>query len=519
MDNAELRDESISIRPGVSILSVLPHLNYRPWFAMAEFVDNSLQSFLDNRAELERVEQRRVRLEVSIELDPYDQGRITVRDNAAGIHEADYARAFRPAAVPPDRSGLSEFGMGMKSAACWFARKWTVRTKALGELIERTVHFDIDRIVRDDLEELQVKTKPVEANKHYTEIVLADLHNLPKGRTVGKIKEHLSSIYRIYTRRGDLLLRFDNEVLSYDEPRILFAPYYRDPAGASVRWRKEVDIDLGLGLRARGFAALRETASTSEAGFALFRRDRLIQGSADEGYRPSFIFGAPNSYTFQRLFGELHLQGFDVSHTKDGFQWQEHEDIFLELLKEELGGRPLPLLDQAEGHRVRQKLKDLKASAEAVTRRTADTLSREIPEVFPRQLEAQPDSAAPPRALVNAVAASRRVIDVELYGTRWEIAVELSADPAVGDWIELSDQPPAEVNPAQRVRRIGMRLSLVHPFMERFAGNDPARIEPLLRVAAGLMLGEVAARSSGVKQAGTIRRNMNELLRDALSKP
>ena len=38
---------SISIRPGVSILSGLRHLNYRPWYAVAEFVDNSLQSYLD----------------------------------------------------------------------------------------------------------------------------------------------------------------------------------------------------------------------------------------------------------------------------------------------------------------------------------------------------------------------------------------------------------------------------------------------------------------------------------------
>ena len=41
--------ERVNIRPEVSILSVLRHLNYRPWFAMAEFVDNSLQSFLANR--------------------------------------------------------------------------------------------------------------------------------------------------------------------------------------------------------------------------------------------------------------------------------------------------------------------------------------------------------------------------------------------------------------------------------------------------------------------------------------
>ena len=35
----------INIRPQVTILSVLKHLNYRPWFAIAEFVDNSMESY------------------------------------------------------------------------------------------------------------------------------------------------------------------------------------------------------------------------------------------------------------------------------------------------------------------------------------------------------------------------------------------------------------------------------------------------------------------------------------------
>jgi hypothetical protein len=118
----------ISIRPGVSILSVLRHLNYRPWYAIAEFVDNSIQSYLDHRSELEAVEGPSFLLNVQIELDPNDGGRISIRDNAAGIHEADYARAFRPAEIPPDTTGMAEFGMGMKSAACWFARDWSVRT-------------------------------------------------------------------------------------------------------------------------------------------------------------------------------------------------------------------------------------------------------------------------------------------------------------------------------------------------------------------------------------------------------
>jgi len=69
------------------------------------------------------------------------------------------------------------------------------------------------------------------------------------------------------------------------------------------------------------------------------------------------------------------------------------------------------------------------------------------------------------------------------------------------------------------VRQVAVRLALAHPFVERFAGADFANIEPMLRIAAGLGLAETAARDAGVRMSSTIRRNLNELLRNALSKP
>jgi hypothetical protein len=116
---SSIQHRRVNIRPGVSVLSVLRHLNYKPWYALAEFVDNSLQSFLANRQSLRQLHGPDVRLKVAIWLDVADGGRLTIRDNAAGIHEADYTRAFRAAEAPPEQGGLSEFGMGMKSASCW----------------------------------------------------------------------------------------------------------------------------------------------------------------------------------------------------------------------------------------------------------------------------------------------------------------------------------------------------------------------------------------------------------------
>lgn len=511
----------VSIRPGVSILSVLRHLNYRPWYAIAEFIDNAIQSAIDNQERLKRVEGENYRLRVSIELDPNDSGRIRIADNAAGISKKDYVRAFRPAEIPPDRKGLSEFGMGMKSASCWFSPLWTVRTKALGEEVERKVHFNIKKIVNDDIEELDIQSSRASHEAHYTEIILKDLYKTPQGNTVKKIKEHITSIYRVFIRGGLLELTFDGEVLSYEAPKILVAPYYRTPKAPPKTWQKDIEFSFGDKMRVKGFAAIRETASTSGAGFALLRRDRLILGSGDEGYRPEFVFGKPNSYRYQRIFGELHLEGVEVSHTKDGFKWDEYEEEFLKKLKQELNKGALPLLEQAEEHRVRITKKDLEKGAQKAVNSTAATIQNEAPSVLQHQIGSSTEGGDLPQTLPSAGFASSRDIDVEVKGKKWRIILELTTDHSVEDWITLSDKPtdvPRKGKEPSR-REITVRLSLVHPFMERYGGTSQEQIEPLLRVAAAIALAEITARESGAKRVGELRRNINELLRDTFSNP
>ena len=228
----------VDIRPGVSVLAVLRHLNYRPWYALGEFVDNAVQSFTEHRVTLGKLEGESLKLQVDIDIETVSPPRISIRDNAAGIHESEYGRAFRPAAIPPNRTGLAEFGMGMKSAACWFAPRWTVRTSALGELVERTVHFDIENIVNDNIEELTIYEKRAERESHYTEIVLEEVFHVPVGRTVAKLKEHLTDIYRVFMREDILELRFNGDALVHRQPKTLKAAYFKDKTGPISEWRK-----------------------------------------------------------------------------------------------------------------------------------------------------------------------------------------------------------------------------------------------------------------------------------------
>ena len=432
----------------------------------------------------------------------------------------DYPRAFRPAELPPDTSGLAEFGMGMKSAACWFAGSWHVRTCALGEEVERRITFDVDSIVSGRIEELDVLESPGDADAPFTEIVLEDLHNIPVGRTIGKIKEHLSDIYRAYTREGSVVLRFNGEELAYTEPDVLIAPTYNedhDPVGDPVEWRVDLDdFDFGAGLRAGGFAALRQTASTKYAGFSLFRRHRLIEGSGDEKYRPRAIFGTPNDFVYQRLFGELHLEGFDVSHTKDGFRWDENEEPFLDLLKDRLSSGIRPLIRQARNYRARPAKRALKEAAEESAARATRSLQRYGAAAI-KSAAADPIVATTPETLPPAELASRRVVDLEFEDRRWRVVLELSDDPAIGDWFAISQAVVTGEEPGGR-ELLGLRLSLRHPFMERFVGADREKLDPLVRVVCALGLAEKTARDSGVAYAGTIRHKLNKILTLALSR-
>lgn len=506
---------AVPIRPGVSVLSILRHLNYKTWFALAEFVDNAVQSYLANTKRLEALHGLDFRLKVDITIEPAAPSRIVIRDNAAGIALRDFPRAFRPAAIPPDRTGLSEFGMGMKSAACWFAPRWSVRTKALGETAERIVRFDVAKIVRDQLEELEIGETSSQPNAHFTEIILDEPYHLPAGRTVGKIKDHLTDIYRVYIRDGLLELRFNTDLLEYTPPRILTAPYVRKPEDGAKEWRREIKFDLGGGLSAHGFAGLMDPMNTNRSGFALFRRGRLIEGSGDEGYRPPFIFGQPGNFKWRRLFGELHLEGFEVSHTKDGFRWDENEQPFLELLREELDNDELPLLRQADLYRVQAARNELADAAQKAITRAVEAMQATLPDALPAVANELPVETTEMPLEPEPTTLAARELTISFRDQKWLLRIELTSDPAQGDWLAVSDQPAQD----DGLQVLEIRLSLVHPFMVSFAQTDPENVEALLRVAAGLALSEKLARGVGVKMVGTIRRNLNELLREALAKP
>jgi hypothetical protein len=508
-----MKNNKVNIRPNVSVLSVLKFLEYETWFALAEFVDNAISSFQTNETALKKLHGNDFQLEVNIEINDAEN-KIAIRDNAAGIDETNYPRAFRAAEIPPDTSGLSEFGMGMKSASCWFSDLWSVRTTALGEAVENTVKFDMNKIFEDKIEELEFESKPTEKNNHYTIIELYNVRKMPRRKGLGKVKSHLTSIYREFLRRGILKLKVDNIELTFEEPKILTAKFQEKPyvgVGEPIFWKKEITFPIEEGLSVHGFVAIRETGSTAESGFALFRRERVIEGSFDNGFRPEFIFGAPNSYRYQRVFGELHLEGFDVSFTKKGIQWDENLEVFLQLLKEEISSKQFPLLQQAENYRTRASKREYKSTSKALEQTVTDLQSK-----APKAIEEI--SSAPPALkevdikLIETEKTIHKEFTASFNRIDWHISIELSYDTSLKDLIEVGNHLIANPKNNKAIREVGIRLSLTHPFMIQYTGVDNSRIEPILRIAAALGLAEVIARESNAKTQGEVRRNFNELI-------
>lgn len=509
-----MKENKVNIRPNVTMLSVLKFLEYETWFALAEFVDNAISSYQQKEIELKKNDGEDFQLEVKIEIDDAEN-KITIRDNAAGINEADYPRAFRAAEIPADTSGLSEFGMGMKSASCWFSDLWSVRTTALGETVEKTMRFDMNKIFEDKIEELEFETKPVNKNHHYTIIELLNVHRMPRRKGLAKVKSHLTSIYREFIRNGILKLKIDNIELHFQEPKILNAKFHEKPSmtvGEPILWKKEIDFLVEEGLSVHGFVAIRETGSTAEAGFALFRRGRVIEGSFDNGFRPEFIFGAPNSYRFQRVFGELHLEGFDVNFTKKGIQWDENLEIFLQLLKEDISSKEFPLLQQAENYRQRASENEYKKTASKALEQTVNDLQDKAPKAIEEVIQIPPITNEPETSLIKTDKTIQKEFTAHFNNNDWIISVELSYDPSLTELVEVGNHLIRNPKNNTSIRQVGIRLSLVHPFMVQFAGADNSKVEPILRIVAAFGLAEVIAKNSGAKTQGEVRRNFNELI-------
>ena len=316
---------TLELTIGLDAISSYKRLAYTAWHAITEFIDNSTQSYFDHREELDAAfTAQGDSFLVEVTYDPKGSGILRIRDNAMGMSYDDLQRALHVALPPRNILGRSKYGMGLKTATCWLGNIWTVTTKMLGEDVEHTILVNVEKIASGENQLPYSSVTGLPPESHYTIIEITNHNRLFQGRTLGKIKDYLRSMYRVDLRNGTLTLKWQDEILIWEniDERLLRA---RDDSLYKKYFEFFVDNK-----RVNGWVGILERGSRADAGFSILHYDRVIKGWP-EAWRPTSLYGqiqGTNDLVNQRLIGEISLDEFDVSHTKDDILWlgaQEEE--------------------------------------------------------------------------------------------------------------------------------------------------------------------------------------------------
>lgn len=319
----------LNIQPPASILNVFSRLSYKPWYAIAEFVDNSTQSYISHSAELSSIPGFE-KLKVNVKYDA-EENTLTIVDNAYGMEIERFRDAILLDSRNESQAGRNEFGMGLKTAASWFGKVWRVTSTQYGSSNRYTATVDIPMLDKLHLQNTKIYRDFVATDEHGTEIVIEQVTKKITGsRTIGKIRDLLSSMYRRDINNRNIEIWFNDEPIVFEEYPIL-----TNFRGKS--WKKNLDFNVDFDdkmYHVTGFVAIMNPGSFPKAGFALFRQDRVVIGGTDSNYKPSPIFGQAQSQKSLKLFGELNMNDFPVNQAKDGFIWDDGlEDAFIDALK------------------------------------------------------------------------------------------------------------------------------------------------------------------------------------------
>jgi hypothetical protein len=312
---------------GPQAIDAYSRLSYTMWYALAEFIDNSTQSRLNYESVIDEV-LREEGSPLVVEVTYNRLAReITVSDNSIGMTRDDLIAALKIANPTTDSKGRSKYGMGMKTAACWIGKKWSITTCEWGSGEEWTAVVDVHAVAFNDAR-IPLTMRTVGTDEHYTRITITDLHRSIQKRTEENIRGYLGSMYRFDILDANLKLIYNGEEIPAPDEYDLDT----DTQGHSMRLLFE-NVDIG-GKKVSGWVGVLRKGGRKFGGFSLFQNQRQIQGFPN-AWKPRSIFGGvddegANNLIVQRLTGVINLDGFRVSHTKDSILFEGNEEEELE---------------------------------------------------------------------------------------------------------------------------------------------------------------------------------------------
>jgi hypothetical protein len=336
-------------RPSLGeILETYSRLSYKITSALAEFVDNSTANYYLNKEMLNKSELN-YKLKVKIDYKP-SLRTLIISDNALGMNESELDTAMKISHKPLYQNGRNEFGMGLKTSASWFSKKWRVITKKIGSNFEYTAAVDIEELKKNKNNFILITKKVSEPETHYTKIELYDLERKISQRNLETLINDLASVYRRDLSSGKVELYLDGEKAIYSEDE----PLKEIINDKEIIWKRSINSQIqveDITYPFKGFVGLLKDGSYQKPGLTLLRRGRVIVGGTKENkFKPEEIFKKPNSFRSFRVYGEIELDNWPVTQAKDDFDWETNglkEQFFIkinELAKD--------ILEKADEYRV-----------------------------------------------------------------------------------------------------------------------------------------------------------------------
>jgi hypothetical protein len=509
----ECKVEKLNIQPPAAVYGTFARYNYKMWYAIAEFVDNSTASFFKNEASLKFIKEDALKIDIS-----YDSlaRTLTITDNAYGMEINDFKRAILLDSKPETNDGRNEFGMGLKTAASWFGKKWSVFSTQYCSTNAYHTTVDIPFLEKTKTNDVNIITTPAASGDHKTIIKIEELNRSIDGpKTIAKIKDVLRSMYRRDLATGKITIFYNGDSLHFKPYQVLT---YKDK-----EWRKNVDFYFNFDHilhHVSGFVGLLgpEDSGFKKAGFALFRRNRVVIGSEGEYYKPQGIFGEAQSKISHKLFGELDLEDFQINQAKDGFVWDDGlEEEFVKQLKEQIEDY-IRLADKTVKERentfdpkdtkqieetkneTQSKLNELfertdSGNAPAATESQEDGQEREFENIFGSDSPDLPERVYEETATNYQVPNGRNSETVKVTWTDAGSAYWFSCDPQTNN----------------------IKINISHPFFKPFCASEDFR-NVINKFVIALIIAERKANDGSQKSpreiVGDINNNINNLLKD-----
>lgn len=532
----------VDIQPDVSALRMFRSMSFTPWYALGEFVDNSITSAIKSRNELIAANGPDYQLRVKIDF-PAGEDRLIIEDNAAGISRNEIQRALRMGKAPQDMSiGLSRHGVGMKAAAFWWGGTLEILTYPLGEPNGWRTVIDVSQ-EGDVAKSAHVEMIPMRPSGSGTVVRISGLwQKTPKGRTKGAIRSYLPSIYRAFLGGGTghaevpCELFYEGHQLTYENPSLLEAPFWATKDGPQegsepILWKGSFETTLSTGKKVSGWFGILETMSRDMSGFFLHYRGKGIagvvpiidesgnggheaQGAKDAiaraSYKPRKIFGPAGLYRDQSFVGEFDVSDFGKTISTDAPLWspEEESEFVANLFDFMTSDESMNFIKMGNNFRRRKAVKEeqkaITEAAQLEAKRIEEALSDSVEHHEVAVTDLAKDYAEPPSlqgdsADEDEAGTEHKFIIRDRDGHRHEFVLHFISDRSA-DFIGVYGTKDGLQHT--------VRVNQSHTILDDVPSN--AYVHTLLaRIAVGLASAEVFLTMAHKQQ---VRESMNEYL-------